>query len=539
MKGAGLDAASRGTKGRQNLRRLFGVAVHERLTSATPEAALTAALSRGTVALTSPLENWVPRPAAQRIPAARPPVLSNNLGACFAMNRTQRFFCGSAFAFSVLCAVASAPRPSSAGDDWLPVPPADLALKDNPASPGAHAMILYRASDMDSKESSVREYVRIKIFTQEGTKEADIELPFNKQQVNIMDIRGRTIHPDGSIVNFEGKAFEKTIVKASGFKYLAKTFTLPDVHPGSIIEYKFREQSDANFYVNESWTITGSLYTRDAHFVIRPDTRSDAAPMYYRQYDLPPGALPVKQPNGTFVMDIHNVPGLEEEEYMPPERMLRHHVDFYYVNPLGPRNGDAEKFWNRKGKAWSDEVDRFVSKKGALESELGHTVSADDPPEVKLRKIYARVAKNPRSFAGRCQIGKGTKTGTNQAEQQRRRRLQTQLRKRPRVELHIRGPGAHGGVFLQRSFRRPAPCGFLPSGNDGHFADYLRHCVGARRHAGLLSGSRRQRFPLRDSALVRNQHAGYSLQQDRRRNRHRASRAAHGSHRNPHRGTGN
>jgi hypothetical protein len=27
------------------------------------------------VALTSPLENWVPRPAAQRITAARPPVL--------------------------------------------------------------------------------------------------------------------------------------------------------------------------------------------------------------------------------------------------------------------------------------------------------------------------------------------------------------------------------------------------------------------------------------------------------------------------------
>src|SRR5271168_2285702 len=192
------------------------------------------------------------------------------MGACFAMNRTQRFVCASAFACSVLCAVASAPRPSSAGDDWLPIPPADLALKDNPASPGAHAMILYRASDMDSKESSVREYVRIKIFTQEGTKEGDIELPFNRQQVNIMDIRGRTIHPDGSIVNFEGKAFEKTIVKASGFKYLAKTFTLPAVHPGSIIEYRYREQGDPHLYVNESWTITSHLYTRDARFTIRP-----------------------------------------------------------------------------------------------------------------------------------------------------------------------------------------------------------------------------------------------------------------------------
>jgi hypothetical protein len=309
------------------------------------------------------------------------------------MNRTQRFFCATTVAFLAFCGVAMTPRLSSAGDDWLPIPPADLALKDNPASSGAHAMILYRSSDMDSKESSVREYIRIKIFTQEGTNEANVEIPFNRQRVNIMDIRGRTIHPDGSIVNFEGKPFEKTIVKASGFKYLAKTFTLPDVHPGSIIEYHYREQSDPMFYVNESWTITGHLYTRDAHFVIRPDTGAYAAHLLYRQYGLPVGAVPVKQSNGTYAMDVHDLPGLETEEYMPPERMLQAHVDFYYANPSDPQNETPDKFWNRKGKAWSDEVDRFINKKSALESDLAHTVNADDTPEVKLRKIYARVQK--------------------------------------------------------------------------------------------------------------------------------------------------
>jgi hypothetical protein len=309
------------------------------------------------------------------------------------MNRAQRFFCVTAFACLVLCGAAIAPRTSSAGDDWLPIAPADLALKDNPAQPGAHAMILYRSSDMDSKESSVREYVRIKIFTQEGAKEADVELPFNRQQVNIVDIRGRTIHPDGSIVNFEGKAFEKTIVKASGYKYLAKTFTLPDVHPGSIIEYRFREQGDPHYYVNESWTITSHLYTRDAHFTIRPDTDAYAAQLYYRQYGLPVGSVPVKQTNGTYTLDAHNLSGLESEDYMPPERVLQARVDFYYLSSSDPKNETPDKFWNRKGKAWSDELDHFVNKKSALESDLAHTVSADDSPEVKLRKIYARVQK--------------------------------------------------------------------------------------------------------------------------------------------------
>ena len=70
------------------------------------------------------------------------------------MNRTQRFVCLSAVLVAIL--FAALPHSSSAADDWLPIPPEDLALKDNPAGPGAHAMILYRSSDMDSKESSVR-----------------------------------------------------------------------------------------------------------------------------------------------------------------------------------------------------------------------------------------------------------------------------------------------------------------------------------------------------------------------------------------------
>ena len=82
------------------------------------------------------------------------------------MNRTQRFICALVFVFAVLCLSHS--QQSFAGDDWLPVPPTDLALKDNAASPGANAMILYRESDMDSTESSVIQYVRIKIFTRKA-----------------------------------------------------------------------------------------------------------------------------------------------------------------------------------------------------------------------------------------------------------------------------------------------------------------------------------------------------------------------------------
>src|SRR5579864_5460081 len=155
------------------------------------------------------------------------------------MNKNLRFTC--AVLTFVIAGTMVWLRPTPAGDEWQPVSKEDLALKDNPASPGAHAMILYRESSVDTTEASVSEYVRIKIFTEEGKKFGDVEIPFIKREggFDIHDVRARTIRPDGSIVNFDGKVFEKEVYKIGGVKELEKTFSLPEVQPGCIVEYKY------------------------------------------------------------------------------------------------------------------------------------------------------------------------------------------------------------------------------------------------------------------------------------------------------------
>ena len=307
------------------------------------------------------------------------------------MNRTQRFLLCMAVLVALL-SIFGLPA-SRAADDWLPIPPADLALKDNPKNPGAHAMILYRESDVDSKESWVKEYVRVKIFTQEGTSEGNVEIPFLKGNVDVREIRGRTIQPDGTVTKFDGKVFEKVVVKASGFKFLAKTFTMPDVHPGSIVEYKYREQSDPSYLYNEKWTVSGELYTRDARFSFKPYTGPGSVPFIYRQFGLSNNALPQLQKDGSYLMDIHDIPGIEEEAYMLPAKVLESRVEFYYRNPDDPPSETVDHYWNRLGKKSSDELDRFVNKKDALANDLRATVAPSDPPEVKLQKIYGRVQK--------------------------------------------------------------------------------------------------------------------------------------------------
>jgi hypothetical protein len=282
------------------------------------------------------------------------------------------------------------PAPA-AKDDWLPISPEDLALKDNPKSPGAHAMILYRESSVDAHQSSDDEYFRIKIFTQEGVKEGDVEIPFVKGLSDIKDLRARTIRPDGSIVNFEGKPFEKTVVKVSGFKFLAKTFTLPDVQPGCIIEYKYRDQSDPHLYYDNSWEIQGDLYTRLARFSIKPDTTGIAPPLAVRSYLLSADDKIQKQSNGYYTLEVRDLPGIEEEEFMPPEKTLKASVEFFYRARNFSDKETPQQFWEHTGKVWNGFVDEFVNKKGALESEVSRIVSPGDSPETKLRKIYARV----------------------------------------------------------------------------------------------------------------------------------------------------
>jgi len=118
--------------------------------------------------------------------------------------------------------------------DWLPVTQAELKMTSEPKAPGAPAIYLYRQVDRNDNGPTEYDYARIKILTEEGRKYADVEIPFLKDTEKIRGLQARTIRPDGSVVNFGGKVYEKTIVKAKGIKYLAKTFTMPDVQVGSI-----------------------------------------------------------------------------------------------------------------------------------------------------------------------------------------------------------------------------------------------------------------------------------------------------------------
>jgi hypothetical protein len=302
-------------------------------------------------------------------------------------------------AILVVCLTAWAPDlHGQLSDAWQPIAKEDLALKDNPANPGSSAMILERQVYTDDEKRIQNEWVRIKVLTEDGRAQADVEIPYVAGSTTIEAIRGRTVHSDGTVIPFAGTIFDKIIAKYRRHRYDVKAFTLPGVEVGSVIEYAYtmRWKEGLPDYVRHTgnyvfqdgwtiptatWTIQQELFTRHAVFVLRP---VKGGRLEYAKIRLP-DISPSSQADGTVRMEVNNVPAIESERLMPPEATLNSRVHFYYMV------GYFSNFWGEFGKLQAERAAKLVEKTHFLEQAAKEIAPPSDPPETRLRKLYQRV----------------------------------------------------------------------------------------------------------------------------------------------------
>jgi hypothetical protein len=317
--------------------------------------------------------------------------------------------------FSLLFTVSS-----YGGVHSQPVSAEELKMTSEPLAPGAPAIILYREVNRDDYGISNRggmrivgnesaapasryeeDYYRIKILTEEGRKYADIEIPYDSWAGKINGIMARTIHPDGSIVNFSGQVMDKTLVRGRGVQWRAKTLAMPDVQAGSIIEYFYTINFHEGYFFSSNWILNDRLFTKAAKFSLKPN-HDDYNPISFRWMEhLPAGTPSPKQnPDNSVHLDVTNIAAFQPEDFMPPQDELKARVDFIYS--YDPFENDPVKFWKKVGKKRNDALEGFVSKRGPIDAAVGQTVSPGDTPEAKLRKLYARVQQlSNRSYQAR------------------------------------------------------------------------------------------------------------------------------------------
>lgn len=285
----------------------------------------------------------------------------------------------------------------AAAEDWPPVTPDELHMANEPKAPRAPAIYLDYQVDRDDQHSQEANYRRIKILTEEGRKYGDVAIRFDEDRESIGGIEARAIRPDGSIARFDGRVYDTPIVKGQGIRYMAKTFTLPDVQVGSIIEYRYKRYSkDVGFvhYVyNSHWILNDELFIRHGKFTLQADPHFTLT--FSWPQGLPEGSTQPEKKGERIHLETRDVPAFVTEEYMPPENALKQRVDFIYSDNPNPPT-DFDKFWNHYAQENYRQVNAFIDHR-AIASAVGQIVAPEDSPDTKLRKIYARVqrVRNP------------------------------------------------------------------------------------------------------------------------------------------------
>jgi hypothetical protein len=306
-------------------------------------------------------------------------------------------------ALFILIFLSFPPCTAQSADYWAPLPKEDILLSDNPMNPGASAMILDRRVESDDKKRLQTEWIRIKIFKPEGTKYADVQIPYSNK-FTVEDVRGRTVRQDGTVIEFNGIVFEKTIVKYKRLRYQVKTFTLPGAEAGAVIEYSFtlrwkdnlpdyvRNPEQYRFegawaYPTATWTIQHDLFTRHVVFVLRPFPK-----LRLQWIGIRLAQAAALQPDESVRLELSNVPPIVEEEQMPPTSFLESSVHFFYTGKGGSYTfGGASSYWWDYGRLIEKEMQRFTSSTPYLSRVAREIAPETDPPETRLRKLYARI----------------------------------------------------------------------------------------------------------------------------------------------------
>jgi hypothetical protein len=278
----------------------------------------------------------------------------------------------------------------------------ELKMTADPKAPGADAVYLNIEEIANDPIHFQSYYARIKVLTEKGKELATVEVPYLRGDFKITDIKARTIHPDGTVVPLQGKPEDLLVSKSKDLEIGRKVFTLPSVEVGSILEYRYELRYDDNHYSSPTWEIQRPYFVHKAHYAFTPfkafmptgtpdtstsrylvDDRGHVVNSLIWWNRLPPGVTVQTSVNGSYTVDVTDVPPIPDEEWMPPINSFLYKVFFYYKSA-----SSAQEFWLEEAKQWSKDVDKFAEQSPGIHAAVAAIVAPTDSDEIKAKKLY-------------------------------------------------------------------------------------------------------------------------------------------------------
>jgi hypothetical protein len=303
-----------------------------------------------------------------------------------------------AFALGLLVSSAAFAGGFSKSQDFRAATPEELAMPSLPSAPGAPAASLDWVRVDDDNTAISTEYVRIKVFSDEGKKYGDVEITYRPGYplfARIDSISARTIRPDGTIVPFDGKVYDKVLYKGGGRALRAKTFSLPDVQPGSILEYRYARRWTEYLLLDTLWTLQRELPVAHLKMSLKPYSTkfNNEFSTYFLYIGLPAGK-DVEEVAGAYQLELENMSPVPREPFSPPEEAMNAHVKFYYTRS----RVEPAKFWDAETAAQRKQIEGFIAKSSGAQAMGRWLAAGSNDPNETLKKIYAR-AQSMRNFS--------------------------------------------------------------------------------------------------------------------------------------------
>ncbi|MFN6962496.1 MAG: DUF3857 and transglutaminase domain-containing protein [Pyrinomonadaceae bacterium] len=275
---------------------------------------------------------------------------------------------------------------SAQDKDWRPVDSADLQSKTPIVEPDADAEVLFwevRVDDADPQNLVMKHYIRVKVFNERGReKYSKIDIPYSSR-TKIKDINARVIKADGTIADVaKADVFDREIAKTDKSKVKAKSFAVPAVDPGSIVEYRYQEVQQNSSANNMRMLFQHDVPIRSISYYFRP--YQDAKFLSFNMAD----NKFVKDKNGFYRATMENLPALKSEPNMPPEDEVRSWMLLYYDRIR--KNDTAMNFWSRAG-GWLVEVFdiKDTLKPGKdIKAAAAQIAAGAATPEEKLARLF-------------------------------------------------------------------------------------------------------------------------------------------------------
>jgi len=261
----------------------------------------------------------------------------------------------------VLCFICIAVVGAGAAE-WKAIDTELLQLKTPKLNPNADAEAVFWDSYVYDVSAGngylnhmVENYVRIKLYNEKGIERfGNVEIPYSSEKrMSLVYLMARTILPNGKVIEVSTKDMNDQLVEKTGRrKFSVKSFAMPALEPGAVIEYQWTEVYSE--YVPRYVELEMQREFPAWHVVyhVKPYTGNGFS---YQMNAYPFNCKPEPwkplegdgRHQGFVTVELRDLPALEREPMMPAEDDVKAWILIYYTET---KKQKPDSYWPGLGK---------------------------------------------------------------------------------------------------------------------------------------------------------------------------------------------